>query len=104
MTPADKPQGKPAEAAAPQPPAEPKKYYLLVGKGPAIKGPFTAKELSGDPDFIDGCKIAPLGATKSSHWKPAETFDELRAVLEARKAAAQAAKPATQANPATGHR
>ena len=103
MTPAEKPEEKPDEAA-PRPAAEPRKYYLLVGKGPAIRGPFTAKELSDDPDFVDGCKIAPLGATKSSHWKPAEKFDELRAVLEARKAAAQAAKPAAETAKPTGPR
>ncbi len=108
--PEEKPAASPAEAA-PQPPAEPKKYYLLVGKT-TIKGPFTAAEMREQPDFLETSKIAPLGATKSSHWKPVERFEELRAIIEERKAAKAAPvaakpgevpKPAPQARPPAGH-
>jgi hypothetical protein len=96
MAPADKPKDKPDEAPA-EPAGPPKKYYLLVGKT-SIKGPFTAEQLKENPDFTEASKLAPLGATKASHWKPAERFEELRLILEQRKLAAEAeaakAKPA----------
>lgn len=99
MTPAEKPAPKPEETPA-EPAGPPKKYYLLVGKN-SIKGPFTAEQLKENPDFTEASKLAPLGATKASHWKPAERFEELRPILEQRKLAAEAeaakAKPAAEA-------
>jgi hypothetical protein len=97
-----------------QPPQN-RKYYMLIGKN-IVKGPYSAEQLREHPDFGASVRLARLGSTKASAWKPVEAFEALQPVLAARlaadaasKSAADAAKPGAEAPkpapkaPPTGH-
>lgn len=73
------------------------RFYLIDGG--AAKGPFTAEQLEKLPGFDAESMVCPVGATSAEDWKPAVSFEPLKAVLFKPKAAAPAPNPAPSGPP-----